>query len=62
MWEQPVRVLSFAVMAVAPVLGLAFWLAESAVADDLQPLVFTLAITGLALVGVAYLERKTWLT
>ncbi len=61
-WEQPVGVLSFVVMAVAPVLGLAFWLAESAVADDLQPLVFTLAITGLALVGVAYLERKTWLT
>ena len=61
-WEQPVRVLSFVVIAAAPALGLAFWLAESAVADDLQPLVFTLAITGLALVGVAYLERKTWLT
>ena len=61
-WYVPVKAFAYLATGVAPVLALASWLAEGAVADDLQPLVFTLAINGLALVGMAYLERRTWLT
>ena len=61
-WELPVKSVSLLAIALAPVLGVAFWGAEGAIADELQPLAFTLTITGLALVGVGYMERRAWLT
>lgn len=61
-WEAPIKGMSLLVMGLAPILGLAFWLAEGSVTDDLQPLALTLAITGLALAGTGYMERKAWLT
>ena len=61
-WNTPVTYASYLAMAAAPFLGLATWLWEGSVGDDLQPLVLTLAITGLGLVGTAYLERRRWLT
>ena len=61
-WKLPLRAFAFLAIGLAPILGLSAWLAEGAASDDLQPLVFTLAITGLTLVGVAYLQRRAWLT
>ena len=61
-WELPVKSVSLLAIALAPVLGVAFWGAQGAIADELQPLAFTLTITGLALVGVGYMERRAWLT
>ena len=61
-WETPIKGMSFLIMGLAPILGLAFWMAEGFVADDLQPLALTLAITGLGLVGTGYMERRAWLT
>jgi hypothetical protein len=63
-WELPLRVFSYLAMGLAPALALGLsWIEiEEAVIADLQPLVFTLAITGLSLVGAAYLQRRPRLT